>query len=461
MLKIHQLFLRTYLTIFLAILLSLTLTTYFWAKNLYTHQIEKNLLQSIDIIELTLKDAKDLQSLSSLVKELSSKINLRISIIDEEGEVIAESHKELQNLSNHLNRIEIIEAKNIGVGKDIRVSETLAKDLLYIAKKIQLNEKTFYIRLADYVNKITDNFMKLTIEIFIYIFFFLILAFLSTYFISLKIKKETDLILKFLRDLTKKKTPIFLSSNYTFEFYKIAKLLNKVSSKLAKKEKEKAKHTAKLTISNRQKDDIISAISHEFKNPIAIISGYSQTMLEDTNLPKETKEKFLYKILTNSNKMSNIIDKLRLSLKLQEEKQELVLNAVFIKKLIENSISDLKIKYKNREIKIVGKDKLLQVDETLISMAISNLIENALKYSKDEIIIDISSKQIAIIDKGIGISKDELEKIRKKFYRVSNNDWNNSLGLGLFIVQAILKLHKFKLEIESKLNKGSKFIIYH
>ena len=92
-------------------------------------------------------------------------------------------------------------------------------------------------------------------------------------------------------------------------------------------------------------------------------------------------------------------------------------------------------------------------------MAISNLIENALKYSEDEIIVNISNNSITVIDKGIGIEEKELEKINKKFYRVSNNGWNNSLGLGLFIVQSVLSLHNFSLLIDSEFKKGSQFSI--
>lgn len=138
------------------------------------------------------------------------------------------------------------------------------------------------------------------------------------------------------------------------------------------------------------------------------------------------KIKFLNKIHSNANKMSHIIDKLRLTLKLEEGKQELILTPKSMKKIIEEIISDLKDKYKTREILIEGDDITLNVDETLISMAISNLIENALKYSEDEVIVKIEGDKISVIDKGIGIEKSELEKINQKFYRVSNNGWNNS-----------------------------------
>lgn len=461
MLKIHQLFLRTYLAIFVAILITVTLSTYFWAKNLYLNQVEKNLIQNIDILSVILEDTKDINSIKDIIKDLSKKLNLRISIINENGEVVAESHKNIEDIKNHSNRVEIIEAKNIGLGKDTRVSETLNKDLIYIAKKVSFNEEIYYLRMADYTNKITDNFKKLTFEIFIYISFFLIIAFILTYFISIKIQRETDSILHFLKEITNKKKPIFLQSNYTFEFYKIAKLLNKVAKKLSKKDEIKAKHTAKLTLANRQKDDIISAISHEFKNPIAIISGYSQTLIEDENLSQTLKIKFLNKILSNSNKMSQIVDKLRLTLKLQDNNHKLILNKVSIKKIVENSISDLKIKYKNREIKVLGVDKEINADEILIGIAISNLIENALKYSQEDVIIEINENSISITDKGIGISQENLENIFKKYYRATSNNWNNSLGLGLFIVKSILNVHNFKLEINSKIGNGSTFKIYY
>ncbi|MGJ0377169.1 ATP-binding protein [Aliarcobacter cryaerophilus] len=461
MLKIHQLFLRTYLAIFVAILITVTLSTYFWAKNLYLNQVEKNLIQNIDILSVILEDTKDINSIKDIIKDLSKKLNLRISIINENGEVVAESHKNIEDIKNHSNRVEIIEARNIGLGKDTRLSETLNKDLIYIAKKVSFNEEIYYLRMADYTNKITDNFKKLTFEIFIYISFFLIIAFISTYFISIKIQRETDSILYFLKEITNKKKPIFLQSNYTFEFYKIAKLLNKVAKKLSKKDEIKAKHTAKLTLANRQKDDIISAISHEFKNPIAIISGYSQTLIEDENLSPTLKIKFLNKILSNSNKMSQIVDKLRLTLKLQDNNHKLILNKVSIKKIVENSISDLKIKYKNREIKVLGVDKEINADEILIGIAISNLIENALKYSQEDVIIEINENSISITDKGIGISQENLENIFKKYYRATSNNWNNSLGLGLFIVKSILNVHNFKLEIDSKIGNGSTFKIYY
>ena len=459
MLKIHQLFLRTYISIFLVILLTLGVITYFWSKDIYLNQIEKNLLQNIDTLSIVFNNKENLDNIEEIIHQLHEKLKLRITIIDEAGIVIADSDKELSQIKNHLNRKELIEAKNNTVGKDTRKSETINKELLYVAKKITISNKIYYIRMADYISIITDNFISLTFGFFLFVAFFLLIAFLATYFISIRVKKETDNILNFLTLLAHKKPSFTLESKYTHEFFMITKLLNKVAIKLSNKEKQKAKQNAKLKISNKQKDEIISAISHEFKNPIAIISGYTETILNDEEMPQAIKIRFLKKIYSNANKMSSIVDKLRLTLKLEEGKQELILIPCSMKKIIETCVSDLKDKYKNREIVILGEDLSLKVDETLISMAISNLIENALKYSEDEIIVNISQNSICIIDKGIGIEEKELEKINKKFYRISNNGWNNSLGLGLFIVQSVLSLHDFTLKIDSEFKNGSQFSI--
>ena len=459
MLKIHQLFLRTYISIFLVILLTLGVITYFWSKDIYINQIEKNLLQNIDTLSIVFNNKENLDNIEEIIHQLHEKLKLRITIIDEAGIVIADSDKELSQIKNHLNRKELIEAKNNTVGKDTRKSETINKELLYVAKKITISNKIYYIRMADYISIITDNFISLTFGFFLFVAFFLLIAFLATYFISIRVKKETDNILNFLTLLAHKKPSFTLESKYTHEFFMITKLLNKVAIKLSNKEKQKAKQNAKLKISNKQKDEIISAISHEFKNPIAIISGYTETILNDEEMPQAIKIRFLKKIYSNANKMSSIVDKLRLTLKLEEGKQELILIPCSMKKIIETCVSDLKDKYKNREIVILGEDLSLKVDETLISMAISNLIENALKYSEDEIIVNISQNSICIIDKGIGIEEKELEKINQKFYRISNNGWNNSLGLGLFIVQSVLSLHNFTLKIDSVFKNGSQFSI--
>lgn len=459
MLKIHKLFFRSFLLVFLLMVFTITLIVYFWSKKLYIDDIKSNLSQNIDTF-LTVFSKDDLYNAQNIVKDLGKKLDLRVSLIDENGYLLADS-EDLELIENHLNREEIKNASSIEFASTLRFSNSLKKELLYLAKKFELDGKTYYLRMSDFTDEIYFNFQKLLFEIVFYILIFLFIAFLISYLLSLKIKKEMDLILNFLVDLSQKKKDISLHSNFTFEFNKIANLLSKVAKKLSKQDELKAKNSAKLKVANRQKDELISSLSHEFKNPIAIISGYSQTLLEDENISKELHNRFLNKIHTNSLKLSQLIDKLRLSIKLQEKQQSLQKSEVNLYKLVENCASDLKFKYKNRDIIVEKNEVFIEVDETLFSIVVSNLIENALKYSSKEVEIKIDKNSLSVIDFGIGINQNDIEKIDKKFYRASSNEWNNSLGLGLFIVKSILKLHNFRLEIESKENIGSRFRIYY
>jgi len=230
-----------------------------------------------------------------------------------------------------------------------------------------------------------------------------------------------------------------------------------------KKEKEKInfleeeikklkKENKKLKILNSSKDELISAISHEFKNPISIINGYIETILNN-NLDKEINKKFLQKIQKNSLRLSRLIDKLYLVTKLENNKIKPNFSKFDLCLLTKAVIES----FNTNRIILNCQDTIVYADKVLIESVIYNLISNALKYSNKEIVININENYFEIIDKGKGIDEKELGLIKEKFYRIAKNDWDNSLGLGLAIVDKILKLHKTSLQIESKKLKGSKF----
>ncbi len=201
---------------------------------------------------------------------------------------------------------------------------------------------------------------------------------------------------------------------------------------------------------NSFKDEVISAISHEFKNPISIINGYIETIL-NSDLDEKTKIKFLNKIHKNTLRLSELIDRLYLITKLENKK----LNPNFTKFRLDITAKNLIEGFEDR-IKLISKPVTIYADKNLIEIVLQNLISNALKYSKDEVIVKIGDK-VEVIDKGRGIEKKEINLIKKKFYRIAKNDWDNSLGLGLAIVEHILKLHNTSLKIESQKGKGSRF----
>jgi len=456
LLKLHDIFLRKFILLFSVIFIILGAVVYIWIKNIYINQTKIDLLHNIDIVALNIKS---FENIDAKAKEIEKSIGLRVTIINKEGVVIAESDKNKKDMDNHKNRAEIIQSKYQEYGSIIRKSDTVNKELLYVSKKMFLNDTEYYIRMARDIEEINNEFLSLSYKIALLFIFFIALSFLVALSVSKKVEIETTNILEFLSNLTKQNQELKIESNYSLEFNKITNFLTEVSHALFKKDKQKSKYTAKLKLSNRQKDDIISAISHEFKNPIAVISGYTQTLLDDKEIHANIRDKFLRKISSNSDKLTSMIDRLRLSLKLEEGTQSQNFTMVNLPKITRQIIDDLKISYPQREINLKYTNVKIKADETMIRIAIENLIENALKYSQDNVSVDISSEILSVIDTGIGINEKDISKITNKFYRVSNNTWNNSLGVGLSLVSNIAKFHKFELIINSIENEGSTFTI--
>lgn len=457
MLKFHEIILRKFLISFLILFIIVGAIVYYWSKEFYISQTRDSLLENIELISFELQESSNLNSLALKIKK---SLNLRLTIISFEGDIITESHKNKTQMDNHKYREEIMQANKEDYGYKIRHSKTVDKDLLYIAKKYLIDGEYVYIRLAKELNNINEQILSLGVKILTALIFFFGALFIFTYKVSTEVQKEVQKIVKFLTSLTKKQKDTYINSNFSQEFALITQLLTKVSQILVKKEKQKSKYTAKLQISNKQKDDIISAISHEFKNPIAVINGYSQTLLDDENINPNIRKKFLDKIYKNGNKLSDLIDTLRLSIKLDSGNQSTTFTTINLFDVIQDTIENTVLNYPGREALVYGDNNIsIKADASLFSVVISNLVENAFKYSEDEVIIDFDSKSLSVTDSGIGISEKNLSSITDKFYRVHENSWNNSLGLGLFIVNNIINLHKFKLSIQSTENEGSTFTI--
>jgi len=457
LLSFHQIVIRKIFFIFSVLFLIVGGIIYFWTKDFYISQTKDSLLNNIEIISFELQKGSDFDVMASKIK---TNLQLRLTIISQEGVVVAESHKDKTKMDNHKYRDEIMQANREEYGYKIRHSNTIDSDLLYIAKKYPYNNKIIYIRLAKELESINNQIILLGLKVFIVLSIFFIMIFFIAYKISKQIEKETFKIQGFLTSLTKKRKSTYISSDFSLEFFHITKLLTKVSQILTKKDKQTSKYTTKLQASNQQKDDIISAISHEFKNPIAVINGYSQTLLDDENLNPNIRKKFLNKIYNNGKKLSDLIDTLRLSIKLDSGKQSMNFSTINLHDIVVDTVENIKLNYPKRETIIKGnKNIVIKADPSLFSVVVSNLVENAFKYSEDEVSITFDENNLNIIDTGIGISKENFENITNKFYRVHENSWNNSLGLGLFIVNNIVNLHNFSLDIQSKENEGSTFSI--
>lgn len=455
MLMLHQHFTRALLVLFLSTLALSSVVSYFTIKNSNIENYEHTLETHIKIITYELPFMTNLEEFAHTVKE---RTEMRFTLINQEGDVIIDSDQASSAMDNHKHREEIVKAQKGTFGHAIRFSDTIKSNFLYVAHRFTHEDKVFYVRLATNIDTVLHSFYELWIKLTLVFLVTLSLGLYGAYLTSKKIRNEIDKIIANLQQIADKDYKITLSSHFSLEFLEISNYLKKLASKLEKRAKQKRKYTAKIKLISQQRSDVISAISHEFKNPIASIMGYAQTLLDDPNANAQIRERFLGKIVQNGQKISNMIDRLALTTKF-ENGDFTTKNSTFdLVKLTQEIAQGFREKHPSRTILTeLPETHTIFADRTMIELVISNLIDNALKYSDETITLTLDNEALHVKDNGVGIKSEEIEKVTQKFYRSNSHSWDNSMGLGLALVNYILKLHNTALEIQSTLGVGSDF----
>ncbi len=215
---------------------------------------------------------------------------------------------------------------------------------------------------------------------------------------------------------------------------------------------------------SEMKNDVFNAVAHDLRAPILGIQGYIM-LLEEGNLSKEEQNQMLNAISNSSKMLVNLVENILDISKL--ERGLLVLNKTTfdLSKTVNDIIYALTplAKQKNLELKVNSENNLpIDADKNLLERVFSNLISNAIKFtSEGGVFIDIQKDgqnyRITVRDTGIGIPKEELPKIFKKYHQADRNV--KGYGLGLTIVKQIIDAHKGNIEVTSEANKGTTFSI--
>jgi len=218
-----------------------------------------------------------------------------------------------------------------------------------------------------------------------------------------------------------------------------------------------------LEIAFRNQEDFVSNASHELRTPLTVMIGESDYILSNER-NKEDYLTHLSGINTDLKKLNSLLTNL-LELAQINRNKIIDFSKVRIDEIIFNAVYQVKTKFPGRRIvpKILypeSEDNLLiNGNEGLLTIAFQNLLDNACKFSNDDIIVEfeITDKAINVIisDKGIGIPADEMETIFRPFSRASNVKFIGGFGIGLSLVSKILELHKAVMEIKSEVNEGT------
>lgn len=217
------------------------------------------------------------------------------------------------------------------------------------------------------------------------------------------------------------------------------------------------------------KSDFVSNVSHELRTPLALISMFAET-LEMGRAKTEEKKNEYYKIISQeAGRLSSIVNKILSFSQIEAGKRNYHFKEVELNSLIQGVADSYKFHLTNKgfkfELELTNEKLMIDADEGAVSEAVINLIDNSVKYSEEvkSVLLRLTQRNnnaiVEVLDKGIGIPKDEQNKIFEKFYRASKGLVHNTkgTGLGLTLVKHIVDAHKGSIEVESEQGIGSTF----
>ena len=215
-------------------------------------------------------------------------------------------------------------------------------------------------------------------------------------------------------------------------------------------------------------DDFISTVSHEMRTPLTSIRGFSQTLLSSWDrIDDDNKKKFIKIIEEQSNRLINLVENI-LTVS-REGAENIVMKKFDINNSIEKIIPIFSEQYKTHKIVFQKETRLplARLDEDKFQQIMTNLIDNACKYSSEGSTVTVSTEFegdlicIKVKDEGVGIKKEDFDKLFKKFGRLENylTSKTQGNGLGLYITKQIVENMNGKIYVESEENKGTTFLI--
>ena len=391
-------------------------------------------------------------SLAPIVENNTEQQNIEIQIIDKKGNVL---------LSNEIVSAEKIQTNDFQKALKGEVStwtgnniDTNEKVMSASSAIKDLDSNTIAVirvvtSLED-VNNLILKYLFLSMTLLIVI---LICIFISSTILSKTIIEPVKEVNDIARKMSKGQFNERINKHYNDEIGELSDTLNYMASEIMK--------------ADEMKNDFISSVSHELRTPLTAIKGWGETILTGSFEDKEEIKKGLKVILRETDRLKNMVDELLDFSKLEGNTLVLTMEKTDIKEEIEEILRLYDGRAKKERISLQSKftENIpeVSVDRNRFKQVIINILDNAMKFSpKDSnILINVFTLEneliIEIIDNGYGIAKEDLPKIKDKFFK--GNSKKSGSGIGLAVCDKIIKLHGGSLELKSELNKGTNVII--
>jgi signal transduction histidine kinase len=220
---------------------------------------------------------------------------------------------------------------------------------------------------------------------------------------------------------------------------------------------------------DRLKSDMLSLMSHELRTPVTSINGFAELLTADERIPEDARE-FLSIIHAESQRVARMLSTFLSMAKLeQKDRQEVMMSPLTLDDVVRETITSFQPVAKRKRIRLVERDGQrlppVAADRGLITQAVANLVDNAIKYSPERTSVTLSTAleadavRLTVEDRGYGIPPEDQDKVWEKFYRVARDGRikeEESTGLGLSFVRQVVEQHGGQVFLQSEPGLGSK-----
>ena len=368
-------------------------------------------------------------------------VDTRVTRIDTEGNVLYDSRRDESTLENHRERKEVKEAIASGEGEDVRMSDTVRKEMYYYA--LLLKDGTV-LR----TSKTMDTLVNTALNMIPVMGVLAIVMLIAAYFLA---RWQTALLIKPINELDIEHP---LENDIYEELTPLLKAMDKQN-----KEKD--------AVSNMRKE-FSANVSHELKTPLTSISGYAEIMKNGMVRPEDI-QKFSERIYKEARRLITLVEDIIKLSKLDEASVGLEKEDVELFSLCREIVSRLSPQANAKHVHIIvqGEPVVYHGIRQILDEMVYNICENAIKYNVDggRVVVWIGNTlegpKVCVADTGIGIPEEHLDRIFERFYRVdkSHSKETGGTGLGLSIVKHGALLHGAKVSVESKVGEGTRIEI--
>jgi signal transduction histidine kinase len=385
--------------------------------------------------------------------------DIRVTVVNFTGVVLCDSDADPQTMENHRGRPEISAAFRGHTGSVIRFSNTVKTRLLYVAIPLQRpGHETWVVRTALPLSSIDHLLSEVLYNLLAALLGLIAAVLIVSFYVYRKINPPLAEIRYGAERFADGRFETKLPEYPVREISALASALNSMAARL-----DRLEHLRR---------DFVANVSHELKTPVTTIMGFVETLLDGAKENREELDRFLDIISRQAERLAAIIDDLLTLSRLESAPLSEILDLKIqnLRGILDSCFQICRARAEAKHIKIkIDCPAVLEVyaDQSLLTQALVNLTDNAIKYSPENATVVLSGSvtgagvRIAVADNGPGIAERHLPRLFERFYRVdkARSRKLGGTGLGLAIVKHIASVHQGRVGVDATVGRGSTFYL--